>query len=73
MTVLVTLHIYFTPVSSSEETEYWCGGCTIPLAMLLPDEDVHRHSLRKDDVALTPSKHVNKIITLPVEPKVNSM
>lgn len=41
--------------------------------MLLPDEDVRRHSLRKDDVALTPSKHVDKIITFPVEPKVNGM
>jgi hypothetical protein len=55
---------------SSEETAHWCGGCLVPLAMLFPDEEVHRHTARGNMAAVcTLSTQVEKTITLPVEPK----
>ena len=44
----------------------------VPLAVLLPDEEVRRHTARGDmtsECALL--TQVDKNITLPVEPKVN--
>ena len=70
--VLTIVHVQFTCTFSSEETAHWCGGCLVPLAMLFPDEEVHRHTARGDMAAVCIlSTQVEKTITLPVEPKVN--
>lgn len=57
---------------SSEETEYWCGGCVAPLALALPSEDVRRHLTRakgRDDV-FNVRRAYEKTVTLPIEPQV---
>ena len=44
----------------------------MPLAMLLPDEEVHRHTARGGTATVCAlSTRIDKTITLPVEPKVN--
>lgn len=62
--------MYMHIMYSSEETEYWCGGCVVPLAMLLPDKDIRRHTREAQDNDCALSTHIDKTITLPVEPKV---
>lgn len=43
----------------------------MPLAMLLPDEEIRRCTARGDTATKCAlSTHVDKIITLPIEPKV---
>ena len=61
---------------SSEGTEYWCGGCTLPLAMVLPDEEVqnHRPAFRGEDGGeFVVSRPCEKTITMPIEPKVHTL
>lgn len=63
-------------VCSSEGTEYWCGGCTLPLAMVLPDEEVqnHRPAFREEDGGeFVVSRPCEKTITMPIEPKVHTL
>ncbi len=57
---------------SSEETEYWCGGCVAPLALALSEEDVRYHLIkaREGDGAFVVSRPCEKTITLPIEPQV---
>lgn len=43
----------------------------VPLAMLLPDEEVHRCNARGDTTVCALATRVEKKLTLPVEPKVN--
>ena len=61
---------------SSEGTEYWCGVCTLPLAMVLPDEEVqnHRPAFRGEDGGeFVVSRPCEKTITMPIEPKVHTL
>lgn len=63
-------------VCSSEGTEYWCGGCTLPLAMVLPDEVVQDHravSRGEDGGEFVVSRPCERTITMPIEPKVHSL
>lgn len=63
-------------VCSSEGTEYWCGGCTLPLAMVLPDEEVQDHravSRGEDGGEFVVSRPCERTITMPIEPKVHSL
>ena len=63
-------------VCSSEGTEYWCGGCTLPLAMVLPDEEVQDHravSRGEDGGEFVVSRSYERTITMPIEPKVYSL
>ena len=61
----------FDLFTSSEETEYWCGSCVVPLAMLLHDDDIRRHSCGEEtDGSFSLAKQVTKHITVPIEPKV---
>ncbi len=59
---------------SPEETEYWCGGCVVPLALALPVGDVRYHLAQADkrDKAFVVTGPCQRTVTLPIEPQVHS-
>ena len=49
---------------SPDETEYWCGSCTVPLAMVL-QEDAGKGT------AYVVTEPVKRTVIVPVEPQVS--